>query len=220
MEKESTPEAPAVRLPVDAMARDSLRHHGVTTSASAAQHAAAYNPFQTPVNDLGLTSASQPSFSAPDASRTSYVLPAQPVTSGASQTSLTNKPPPLSMTSLSAPLSVKTQSTSPRSNSPLLTSSSLRDVQRAASDQQLLTQQRHNQQQQHQQHYMQGQHVGQSSLLAPLSPSLPVFQTSAAVASSSSSAQSAHGGGQPGFSGATRHTQQSASSILKDVLQQ
>ena len=218
MEKESTPEAPAVRLPVDAMVRDSLRQHGVTTSTSAAQHAAAYNPFQTPVNDLGLTSALQPSFSAPDASRTSHVLPAQSATSGSSQTRFTNKPPPpLSMTSLSAPLNVQTQSTSPRSNSPLLTSSSLRDVQRTASDQ-LLTQQRHHQQQQ-QQHYMQGQHVGQSSLLAPLSPSLPVFQTTAAVASSSS-AQSAHGGGQPGFSGATRPTQQSASSILQDVLQQ
>ena len=215
MEKESTPEAPAVRLPVDAMARDSLRHHGVTTSASAAQHAAAYNPFQTPVNDLGLTSASQPSFSAPDASRTSHVLPAQSVTSGSSQTSFTNKPPPLSMTSLSAPLSVQTQSTSPRSNSPLLTSSSLRDVQRVASEQ-LLTQQRHQQQ-----HYQQQLHnVGQSSLLAPLSPSLPVFQTSAAVTLSSSSAQSAPGGGQPGFSGVSRPTQQSASSILKDVLQQ
>ena len=61
MEKESTPEAPAVRLPVDAMARDSIRHHGVTTSA---QHVAASNQFQTPITDVRLTSASQPSFSA------------------------------------------------------------------------------------------------------------------------------------------------------------
>ena len=59
----------AVRIPVDAMARDSLCHHGVTTSASAAQHAAAYNQFKTPISDVRLTSASQPSFGTPDASQ-------------------------------------------------------------------------------------------------------------------------------------------------------